>query len=141
MQGVGAYEAGQSRSQLFRANAQIAGEQSQAEAQAGAYNESAIRMKGQALEGQQVAQVGAGNLQQAGTPGQVIASSKMINEMDALQTRNNALRKAWGFQVQEASDKFQSKEAATAGDFQGAGSILTGGAKSYDEYNKTGTFF
>lgn len=141
MQGVGAYEAGQSRSQLFRANSQIAGEQSQAEAQAGAYNESAIRMKGEALEGQQVAQVGASNLQQTGTSAQVIAGSKMINEMDALQTRNNALRKAWGFQVQEASDNFQSKQASTAGDFQGAGSILTGGAKSYDEYNKTGTFF
>lgn len=141
MQGVGQYEAGQTRSQLFRNNAAIAGEQAQSEAAAGSVNETAVRMKGQALEGQQVAQVGASNLQQTGTPGQVIASSRMINEMDALQTRNNALRKAWGFQVQEVSDKFQAKEASAAGEFQGVGSILTGGAKAYDQYNKTGTFF
>lgn len=141
MQGVGAYEAGQTRSQLFRSNATVAGEQAQSELQAGAYNESSIRMKGVALTGQQVAQIGAGNLQQAGTPGQVVASTAMINEMDALQTRNNSMRKAWGFQVQEASDTFQSKEASTAGDFSAAGSILTGGAKAMKEYNSTGTWF
>lgn len=141
MQGVGAYEAGQTRSQLFRANAQIAGEQAQSEAQAGAYNESAVRMRGAAMEGQQIAQIGANNLQQTGTPAQVVASARMVNEMDALQTRNNALRRAWGFQVQEASDNFQSKQAATAGDFSAAGSILTGGAKAYDQYKSTGTWF
>lgn len=141
MQGVGQYEAGQTRSQLFRTNAAIAGEQAQSEAEAGSVNETAVRMRGQSVQGQQIAQIGAGNLQQGGTPGQVVASSAMINEMDALQTRNNALRKAWGFQVQEVSDNFQSKQASAAGDFQGAGSILTGGAKAYDQYNKTGTFF
>lgn len=141
MKGVGDYEAGQTRSQLYRTNAAVAGEQAQSELQAGAYNESAVRMRGAATTGQQVAQIGAGNLQQTGTPAQVVASSAAINEMDALQTRNNAMRKAWGFQVQEASDKFQSKEASTAGDFSAVGSILTGGAKATKEYNSTGTFF
>jgi hypothetical protein len=65
----------------------------------------------------------------------------MISEMNALQTRNNALRRAWGFQVQGASDTFQSKQAASAGDFSGAGSILSGGAKAYDQYEATGRWF
>jgi hypothetical protein len=141
MQGVGQYEAGQSRSQLYRANASIAGQQAQSEAQAGATNEEMQRMKGTAFTGQQVAQIGASNLQQAGTSAQVVANSAEINEMNALQTRNNALRKSWGFQVQEASDSFQSKEASTAGDFSAAGSILTGGAKAASQYNSTGSFF
>lgn len=141
MQGVGAYEAGQTRSQLYRTNAQIAGEQAQSELAAGAYNESAVRMRGTAMEGQQVAQIGANNLQQTGTPAQVVASARMVNEMDALQTRNNAMRKAWGFQVQEASDAFQSKQAATGSYFSAAGSILTGGAKAYEQHNSTGSWF
>lgn len=141
MQGVGQYEAGQSRSQLYRTNASIAGQQAQSEAQAGATNEEMQRMKGAALTGQQVAAIGGSNLQQAGTSAQVVADTSMISEMNALQTRNNALRKAWGFQVQEASDTFQSKEASTAGDFSAAGSILTGGAKAAAQYNSTGSFF
>lgn len=141
LQGVGEYEAGQARSQLYRANAGIAAQQARSEAQAGAYNESAIRMKGAALTGQQVAQIGANNLQQTGTPAQVVASTAMVNEMDALQTRNNALRRAWGFQVQEVSDTFQAKQAATAGAFSAAGSILSGGAKATQQYNETGSWF
>jgi hypothetical protein len=61
--------------------------------------------------------------------------------MDALQTRNNALRKAWGFEVQGASDQFQSKQANTGGIISGVGSILSGGAKAYEQYNQTGSFF
>lgn len=141
MGGVGSYEAGKTRSLLFRANADIAAQQSRSELEAGAYNEQSVRMRGAALQGQQVAQIGASNLQQAGTPSQVVASTAMVNEMDALQTRNNAMRKAWGFQVQQASDTFQSKQAGSAGVNEGFGSILSGGAKAYEQYNKTDSFF
>lgn len=141
LSGVGNYEAGKTRSLLFRANASIAAQQARSEQEAGAYNESMVRMRGAALQGQQVAQIGANNLQQAGTPTAVVASSAMINEMDALQTRNNSLRKAWGFQVQQVSDNFQSKQASSAAVTEGVGSILNGGAKAYEQYNQTGSFF
>lgn len=140
-EGVSAYETGRTRSLLYRSNTAIATEQARSEEQAGAYNESMVRLRGAALQGQQVAQIGANNLQQAGTPAQVVASSAMVNEMDALQTRNNALRRAWGFEVQGVSDAFQSGQAARAGDFTAAGSILTGGAKAFKEYNDTGSWF
>lgn len=139
--GVAQYEAGETRAKLLRANQDIANEQAQSEAAAGAYNESLVRMRGAAVEGQQVAQIGANNLQQGGTPSQVVAGTRMVNEMDALQTRNNALRRAWGFQVQGASDAFQATQAARAGVGEAFGSILSGGAKSYEEYNKAGSFF
>jgi hypothetical protein len=141
MGGVGAYESGRARSLLYRANASIAAQQAQSEREAGAYGEQMVRMRGAALQGQQIAQIGASNLQQAGTPSQVVASSAMVNEMDALQTRNNAMRKAWGFQVQGISDTFQSKQAATGGIFSGVGSILSGGAKATEQYNQTNSFF
>lgn len=139
--GVSQYEAGQEKSRLFNANASIAGQQSQSEAAAGAYNETAVRMRGAAVTGQQVANTGAGNLQQAGTPAQVIASTAGVNEMDALQTRNNALRRAWGFRVQQVSDLQQGDFAKSAGDFNAAGSILTGGAKAYTQEKAAGSWF
>lgn len=140
-QGVGAYEAGQTRSQLYQANAGIAAEQAQSERMAGAYNETAVRMRGQAITGQQIAQIGSSGLQQGGTPSNVVASTAAINEMDALQTRNNALRRAWGFQVQQTSDQFQAGMVGRAGTEQALGSILGGGAKAYDQYNKSGSWF
>lgn len=141
LSGVSQYEAGQARSSLFRGNANIALQQAQSEAAAGGTNETMVRMKGAQITGQQIAATGANNLQQTGTPAQVIASTAGVNEMDALQTRNNALRRAWGFRVQAASDEKQAGLAATAGDFNAAGSILSGGAKAYDQYNKAGSFF
>lgn len=139
--GVAFFEAGQTRSRLLQANEQIASEQAQSEARAGAYNESAVRMRGAAVEGQQIAQIGASGLQQGGTPSQVVAGTRMVNEMDALQTRNNALRRAWGFQVQGVSDAFQAGQASRAAVSESFGSILSGGAKAYEEYNKSGSLF
>ena len=137
---VSQYEAGQTRGRLFRANAAVAASQSQSEAAAGAYNETAVRLRGAATTGQQVAQIGANNLQQGGTPAQVVASTAAVNEMDALQTRNNALRKAWGFQVQEQSDLLQSRFVQSAGNFNAIGSILSGGAKGFSQQQATGSF-
>jgi hypothetical protein len=141
LSGVSRYEAGETRSKLFGANAEIARRQAQSEAEAGAYNEEMVRMKGAAIEGQQVAQIGAGNLQQKGTPSQVVAGTRMINEMDALQVRNNALRRAWGFEVQGASDAVQGAMASRAGVFGGLGTVIGGGAQAERQYQETGAWF
>jgi hypothetical protein len=140
-QGAAQYEAGQVKGSLYRANATIAGQQYQSEVQAGSENEERVLMKGQQQTGQQVAQIGASNLQQRGTPAQVVASSAAVNEMDALTTINNARRRAYGFQVQQSSDQQQSSMARSAGDFNAAGSILAGGAKGYDQEQKAGSWF
>lgn len=141
LQGVGQYEAGQTRSNLFRANAAVAGQQAQSELQAESVNETALRMKQAQVRGEQVAQTGANNLQQVGSPAQVQASTAELNEVDILNMRNNAMRKAWGFQVQEVSDQFQSKQAARVGDFEAVGSILGGAGKGLGQKNATGEWF
>lgn len=141
LSGVSQYEAGQQRSSLYRTNAIIAGEQAQSELQAGSANEEQQRLRGQAMTGQQVNTIGANNLQQRGTPSQVVSSTAALNEMNALTIRNNAARKAWGFRVQQVSDQRQSDLAASAGDFNAAGSILGGGAKAYGEADRAGGWF
>lgn len=139
--GVSQYEAGQEKSTLFRANAGIAGAQAQSEEAAGAANETTVRLRGQQVMGQQVAAIGANNLQQRGTPAQVVASTAAVNELDALTTRNNAARKAWGFRVQESSDLQQSDFAKSAGTENAIGSILGGGAKAYTQSQSAGGYF
>jgi hypothetical protein len=141
LRGVGEYEAGEQRSQLYSANAEIATRQVQSEAAAAAFNEEALRMKGAALTGQQVAQIGAGNLQQRGTPGQVVGSTAEVNEMNIMQTRNNALRRAWGFEVQGVSDRFQAQLAQRAGISNAVGSILGAGGKAWTQEQQTGSWF
>lgn len=141
MSGVARYESGQQRAQLFDANKQIAERQAQSEAEAGAFNEETVRMKGAALTGQQEAQIGASGLQSKGTPAAVVAGTRMITELNALQTRNNALRRAWGFRVQGASDVVQAEMAQRAGIQGGLGSILSGSSEAARAYQQTGSFF
>lgn len=139
--GVSRYEAGQERSRLFGANAEVARRQAESEAEAGAYNASIIRMRGAARVGQIETAFGANNLQQKGTPSAVAASAAGLSELDALTTQNNALRRAWGFEVQGASDVVQERMSQEAGIEGGIGSILSGGAEGYTQYTKTGSWF
>lgn len=139
--GVAQYEAGQERSSLFRANADVASRQAISEEAAGAFNESVVRRRGEQVTGQQVANIGANNLTQGGTNAQVVASTAATNELDALTTRNNALRKAWGFSVQQASDEQQSKFASSAGTGNAIGTILGGSAKAYTQSTNAGGWF
>src|SRR5450631_1844775 len=136
--GVSQYEAGQERSSLYRANTGIALSQAQSEAAAGSFNESQVLRRGAAMTGQQVAQIGANNLTQGGTNAQVVSGTAAVNEMDALTTRNNALRRAWGFSVQAASDQKQGEFASSAGDFSAVGTILGGGAKAWTQAQAAG---
>lgn len=137
--GVSQYEAGQERRTLFNANAGIASRQAQSEEAAGSFNESLIRRRGTQVQGQEVANIGANNLTQAGTNAQVVASTAATNELDALTTRNNAMRKAWGFKVQESSDEQQAGFAQSAGIGSGIGSILTGGARAFTQSQAAGS--
>lgn len=138
--GVAQFEAGEQRSNLLRANQGIALAQERSEVEAGNYNAGSILRKGAAIEGQQIANIGANNLQGGGTPAQVVKSTAEVNEMDALMTRNNALRRAWGFGVQGQSDAEQAGFARSAGTGNAIGAILGGSAKAYTESNAAGTW-
>lgn len=137
---ISKFAVGQERGSLLDQNAGIAGAQAQSEYASGAYNANAIKMRGAAMEGQQVANIGGNNLQQVGTPAQVVAGTAAVNEMDALQTQNNAARRAWGFEVQGASDRLQAGFARGAGASDSVGSILSGTSRAYTQLNNGGTW-
>jgi hypothetical protein len=125
--------AGDTRSNLENANAEIASQQAKSEMASGAYGANLARQKGAQIQGQQVSAIGANNLQQTGTPSQVVADTARASEQNALQTQNNALRRAWGFEVQGSSDKTQADLASQGGILSGVGA-LAGSAGSIYRY-------
>lgn len=132
----GQIAAGDTRDALERANAGIADQQAKSELNAGNYNAGLARRKASMIQGSQVAAIGANGLQQRGTPAAVVSSTAQTQELNVLQTLNNSMRKAWGFEVQGASDTFQGEQAKTGGILSGIGSLASGGASAYNTYNK-----
>jgi hypothetical protein len=122
------YAAGQASGSLMNMNAGLARQQAQSEEAAGAYNESLVRRKYANVEGQQVNSIGANNLQMSGSALRLISDTAKTGEMDALQTRNNALRRAYGFQVQAAGDTYEAGVARSTGTSRAVGTALSGAA-------------
>lgn len=131
-----AIAAGNTKEALERDNVAIADQQAKSELNAGSYNAGLARKKAAMIEGNQIAAIGANNLQQRGTPATVVADTAAAQEGNALNIQNNALRKAWGFEVQGQSDEFQGRQAEVAGILSGIGDLSSGGAKTYDDYMK-----
>lgn len=134
MKAYGDYSAGQAKGKLNDMNARIADEQAKSEMASGSYNANLVRQKGAKVQGQQVASIGANNLQQTGTNVNVVADTARANEADALQVQNNALRRAWGFEVQEESDLTQGDMARKQGVMSGIGDLISGGSSLAGAY-------
>ncbi|HXI39947.1 MAG TPA: hypothetical protein VNH83_08210 [Bryobacteraceae bacterium] len=126
-----AIAAGNEKDALERANASIADQQAKSEMASGAYNTNLAREKAAQIQGTQIAAIGANNLQQGGTPSLVVADTAKAQEANALQIQNNALRRAWGFDVQGESDTVQGALAKQGGILSGIGDITNTAGKVY----------
>ena len=136
VKGVSQIAAGDTKDALERANENIASQQAKSEMESGAFNTNLVRLKGAQVTGQQVSAIGANGFQQSGTLSQVVADAGAANERSALTTQNNALRRAWGFQVQGASDAFEGAAAARGGLLSGVGDFIGAGASAWNQYDK-----
>lgn len=129
------YQAGKTKDALEQANASIADQQAKSEMASGSYNANLARLKGKAIQGQQVSAIGANNLQQGGTNATVVADTAGAQEGNALQIQQNALRRAWGFSVQGASDRFQGNLAEQGGILSGIGDLASTAGSLYKDAN------
>lgn len=127
------FAAGSEKDALEKANAGIADQQAKSEMASGAYNTDLARKKAAQIQGTQVSAIGANNLQQGGTNATVVADTAKAQEANALQIQNNALRRAWGFQVQGASDTFEGDLAKQQGILSGVGDLIGTGGKLYKD--------
>jgi hypothetical protein len=129
------FASGSTRAAEERANESIATEQAESEMKTGAYNANITRQRGAQVVGSQIAAIGGNNLQQGGTPAQVVANTAAANERNTLTVQNNALRRAWGFEVQGASDAFQAKQDEEGGILSGIGTLASTGGSLYKMSN------
>lgn len=117
------YEAGQQDRQLGQANARFAelaaGDARQrGESEAGRIRMATSRMAGQQRVGAAVSGVDGKSTED------LMADTRMMGELDAQTTRNNAAREAWGYTVQASQQRRYGAQAASRGANQAAGTIL-----------------
>lgn len=70
----------------------------------------------------------------------VQADTMAMGELDALTIRNNAVREAWGYEVQAANYGNQAILAGRAGRTAFEGSLLTSGIRALDIVGRRGYF-
>lgn len=94
------------------ANAQLANAQAADAIARGQSAEFNSRLKTSQLKQSQVASMAAhGVALDTGSPLDVLTSTDVMGEQDALQIRNNAAQESWGFKAQAANYKAQASSA------------------------------
>lgn len=128
-------------SSMYDANAGIARLQSQDALERGRLLEQRHRIDTRRLIGDQRAYMAAQGIDvNRDSALDVQADTAAMGELDALTIRNNAVREAWGYEVQGMNYANQSQLYGAAGDTAMAGSILTSGIKALDILGQSGFF-
>ena len=98
----------------------------------GGIAEDIQRNKGAQLMGFQRAAMGASGIQvDSGSGGKVLEQTAAMTELDALNTRTNAMREAWGYSTEAQSQRDAAENAMGMMDF-----LAPGGRKFQDKFLK-----
>ncbi len=126
-------------------NAEIAKQQAEWAAQEGVQNAAMSQLKTRAdVAGIKTNQAASGIDINSGSAVDVQESARELGMLDALTIRSNAARKAYGFQVEETSDRAQAnldrymaKNTKTAGKIGAGTTLLAGGTDAYFTHLKS----
>lgn len=125
------------QSQVAEGNAKVSAIQSRMAIEDGAKAEQNQRLKNAALFGDQRASMAASGMDLGeGSANEILTSTKFMGERDALTIRDNAARRAWGFEVQGQNQGNNAGFYATAASninpgMAGATSLLSSAASMY----------
>jgi hypothetical protein len=121
------YSAGQAQQKIAENNAMMAGWQQQDAMRQGAESAAAARAEGARVVGAASAAVAANGIDSSsGSMANLFAASYSNAELDAVSEKNNAARRAWGFDTEAQNDRAQGAQAAYQGKMGSYGSILGG---------------
>jgi hypothetical protein len=135
------------QSQVAAQNAQIANQQASQAIINGQTAEQNVRLQGAQVMGSQRASMAANGVDLGeGSANEALTTTKYMTERDALTTKDNALRQAWGYQVQAVNATNEGRMDSYASDSISPGmaafTSLLGGAstlsKQYYASKKTG---
>lgn len=141
--GVTAYtqvQQGKYQNQVAQNNAKVAGMQAQDALRSGAAEDQQRRWKIRALMAKQSAGFGANNVVgSTGTALDILGESAMFGEVDLNTIRNNAARKAWGYDVEKSNALAEGKLAKYGGKMAAIGTLLSTGSQVAGMWSKLPT--
>lgn len=104
LQGRAEASAAKANAQIAANNAELARRERAAAIEAGKEEESSFRQKLRKIQGEQRVGFAASGVSLAsGSPADVLTDTAVLGELDALTIRDNAARRAFGFEVEEAN--------------------------------------
>jgi hypothetical protein len=125
-------QAGKANSAIDNWNAEIADLQSRDAISRGQEEQNKLRRGARRLIGAQRAGfAGQGVAVDSGSAAAVVEDTYTLSEADARTVANNAIREAWGFQVQATGSRFQAGQARRGGFMAAAGTLLDTGSDIY----------
>jgi len=71
----------------------------------------------------------------SGSFGDILADTAKFGELDAQTVRTNALKEAWGLQIDATNDRLQGSMAGKAGKMNAAGTLLSGASQAFGMYS------
>jgi dienelactone hydrolase len=136
---AGIYQQGQNAKKMSDYNADLTKVKADDALSAGAIAEDKQRAKVRQIQGAQTAQMGgSGGVIGEGNFGDILDQTSRFGELDALTTRSNALKAAWGLQTQANADTLQGALAANAGGVNAVGTLLSASPNIYKAGGKNG---
>lgn len=141
-QGMAAQQSAKYNAQVADMNAQLSDRRAKDALERGKLDEQKSRQKAAQIKGQQVAAMAANGVDlNFGSPLDTLVDTAVMGELDALTIRSNTYRESYDYQVDAtnkrasaALSRAQGKNALTAGYLNAGGTLLTGGAKAYQNY-------
>jgi hypothetical protein len=127
MQAYSQAQYGRQAQDLGNLRAGVAGAQATSATQQGSEQEVLERQRLAQVTGAQEAQVGSSGIATSGSALKVMESTRLLASQDIMRTRMNAARTAWGFRVDQASDRYIGDSQKTSADQSAFATILGGG--------------
>lgn len=129
--------------QVAKQNAYVASQNARLAGESGTATAAAVSLKNRAVYGTTKAQQGASGLDvNSGSAVDVRASEKELGGIDAYNSRVQAVREAYGYQVQSKNDLaesqldvFQGKQAEIASEFGAATTLIGSLAQAGDQFS------
>lgn len=131
------YQQGKYQNQVAKNNATVAGIKAQNELRSGAAEDQQQRWKIRALMGKQSSAIGANNVVgSTGTALEMLGETAMFGEVDLNTIRNNAARRAWGYDVEKSNSLAEGKLAKYGGKMGAFGTLLSTGAQAFGQWSQ-----
>lgn len=107
--------------------------------QRGAAAAAEVLQRGQAVKGAQAAAMAANGIDfSQGTGSDILAKTAADTQFDAMTIQNNAMREAYGLNVQAIQQRYQAKATKKQAAIGLAGSLLGSGAQAWGGFNGGG---